>query len=337
MSDLARLAGVSKSTVSRALAGSERVTKETRDRIQQLAREHNYRMNVRASNFRKKELRTVGVLLPSNGDIDWLATDPFMLEMLGALSDALEERGQHELLLAKHSNNDPSWIDEFARTRTVDGIIVIGQSLYHEQLNETAEWHQGMVVWGTEIPGQNYYTVGSDNYQGGKMAAEHLLEQGRERIAFLGDKRFPETRERYRGYIDALKSAGLNNPLELRTDSDTGIHINEATLHEYLEQPPSFDALIASSDTLGINAIRIINNHGYSVPEDIAVVGYDNITLSEYCNPTLTSISQDRKAAATTLIDKVFELMDTGKTTSETIPTHLVVRESSTEVAKKGR
>lgn len=328
MSDLARLAGVSKSTVSRALADSERVTKETRDKIKQLAEQHGYRMNVRARNFRLKNILTIGVLLPSNGKSDWLAADPFILEMLGSISDALEHRG-HELLLAKHTNNDPSWIEEFARNRSVDGIIVLGQSLYHDVLNRTAEWYKNMVVWGAELEGQKYCTVGSDNYLGGKLAAEHLLSQGKTKFAFLGDTHYPETMQRYMGYRDALKEANVEYKSELTTYSENASDTAHHSVSKLIEAAEPFDALIASSDMLAISAIKAIGSNGLSVPEDVAVVGYDNITLAAYTNPTLTSIKQDRALAGKVMVDQLFELIENGKSSNTTLPTELVHRESS--------
>lgn len=329
MSDLARIAGVSKSTVSRALADSDRVTKETRDRIQKLAKQYNYRMNVKARNFRLQNILTIGVLLPSNGRADWLATDPFILEMLGSIADALEAKGGHELLLAKQSNNDPSWIEEFARTRSVDGVIVVGQSLYHEELNNAASAHKAMVVWGAEITGQKYITVGTDNYRGGKLATEHLLAQGRKRFAFLGDTRFPETRLRYEGYRDALKSAGLEYRAELTTDSENASDVALKSISDLLNTEPTFDALVAASDMLAFSAIKAIGNFGLKVPDDVAVVGYDDITLSDYSNPTLSSISQDRQAGGQALVDRLFELIEDGETNNTIIDTKLVIRESS--------
>lgn len=329
MSDLARIAGVSKSTVSRALADSDRVTKETRDRIQKLAKQYNYRMNVKARNFRLQNILTIGVLLPSNGRADWLATDPFILEMLGSIADALEAKGGHELLLAKQSNNDPSWIEEFARTRSVDGVIVVGQSLYHEELNNAASAHKAMVVWGAEITGQKYITVGTDNYRGGKLATEHLLAQGRKRFAFLGDTRFPETRLRYEGYRDALKSAGLEYRAELTTDSENASDVALKSISDLLNAEPTFDALVAASDMLAFSAIKAIGNFGLKVPDDVAVVGYDDITLSDYSNPTLSSISQDRQAGGQALVDRLFELIEDGETNNTIIDTKLVIRESS--------
>lgn len=329
MSDLAKLAGVSKSTVSRALADSPRVTKETRKRIQKLAKEHNYRLNMRARNFRLRKVLTIGVLLPSNGRADWLATDPFVLEMLGSVADALEARGGHELLLAKHTNNDPSWIEEFARTRSVDGIIVIGQSLYHEQLNRAAESQRAMVVWGAELPDQKYITVGSDNYRGGRLATEHLLKQGRKNFAFLGDVRYPETKLRYQGYRDVLKKAGLAYGSELTTDSDHASDIALESISKLLASESGFDALIASTDMLAISAIKAINDYGLKVPQDISVVGYDNITLANYSSPTLSSITQDRLTAGTQLVEKLFDLIESGTAENMHISTELVIRNSS--------
>ncbi len=329
MSDLARIAGVSKSTVSRALSGSDRVTKETRERIQKLAAEHNYKLDTRARNFRKQDTLTIGVLLPSNGRQDWLATDPFVLEMLGSIADALEAQGSHELLLAKHTNNDPSWISDFVHTRSVDGIIVIGQSLYHDELNKAADTQIPMVVWGAEMPDQKYITVGSDNYKGGQIATKHLLEQGRKRFAFLGDIRYPETKLRYQGYRDALRAAGLEYRSELTTDSENASDIALESISSLLKNTPSFDALIASSDLLAISAKKAIIDHGLRVPEDVAIVGYDNITLANYSTPTLSSITQDRLLAGTLLLQKLFEIRKNGTAKCVTIETKLIIRGSS--------
>lgn len=329
MSDLAELAGVSKSTVSRALSGSERVTKETRERIQELAKKHNYRMNVNARNFRLKQTLTIGVLLPSNGRNDWLASDPFILEMLGSIADALEAKGGHELLLSKHSNNDPSWIVEFAKTRSVDGLIVVGQSLFHEELNKASQYHKAMVVWGTKIAGQEYITVGTDNYRGGKLATEHLLSQGRKKIAFLGDIRFPETRLRYKGYQDTLKNAGLDYRPAINSGPENNSDFSLHAMSNLLSLEPNFDSLVASSDILALSAIKAISNDGLAVPDDIAVVGYDNITISNYSNPTLSSISQDRIIGGQTLVDTLFELIETGESHNKILDTNIVIRESS--------
>lgn len=328
MSDLARIAGVSKSTVSRALADSELVNPETRQMIKELAKKHGYRMDTRARNFRLKNILTIGVLLPSNGTDKWLATNPFSLEMLGALTDELELRG-HELLLAKHSNSDPSWIKDFVANRSVDGIIVLGQSLYHDILNEIAEEYHHLVIWGATIPGQNYVSVGSDNYLGGQLAAKHLLERGRKNFVFLGNRNCPETTLRFEGFRDQLvKTAPKFDPTLLdcsENQSDTAIRL----VSQFIDDGHPVDGLFASSDILAISAIKAMHSKNLSIPEHVSVVGYDNISLASFLNPPLTSIAQDREVAGKLLVDKLFNLIERKPTQSELIPTELIVRDSS--------
>lgn len=329
MSDLAKLAGVSKSTISRALADNERVKKDTRDRIKALAKKHSYRMNVRARNFRLQNIKTIGVLLPSSGSANWLAKDPFILEMLGSISDALEEHGDHELILAKHSNNDPKWIEEFACSHSVEGIIVVGQSLYHEQLNILAKWQKSLVVWGAIIEGQKYCTVGSDNYHGGLIATQSLIAQGRSYIAFVGDIRFPETKLRYSGYCDALHEAGIDNYPDLIIKSEHAIGQLQDSIRKLLIAVPRFDGLVAASDLIAISAMQAITINGLSVPKDVSVIGYDDITLAKYFSPSLSSVAQDRALAGRALVDKLFEIMADGSSSNSMIVTKLIERESS--------
>lgn len=328
MSDLAKLAGVSKSTVSRALADSELVNKETRDKIQALAKELQYRKDTRASNLRLKKTLTIGVLLPSNGDDDWLASNPFILEMLGAISDQLEKRG-HELLLAKHSNSDPSWIKEFIQTRDVDGTIVLGQSIYHDILNDVGESYSNLVVWGAKLPNQSYVTVGSDNYKGGQIVASHLIEKGRKHFAFLGDPRCPETMLRHQGFHDALVQHDPQFEPAVLHCTERQNNTAADAITQFLATKQPLDALFTSNDMLAISAIQSLRENQLNVPGDVSVVGYDNISLAQYISPSLSSICQDRSCAGQLLVEKLFALFDDEVVESETIPTQLIVRESS--------
>jgi len=328
MSDLAKLAGVSKSTVSRALADSERVTKETRERIKALAAEHNYRLNSRARNFRTQERLTIGVLLPSTGSGGWLSSDSFVLEMLGSIADALEEAGGHELLLAKHSSEDPKWIENFHNARNVDGIIVVGQSVFHEQLNRLAESETRMVVWGTEIPGQKYISIGSENQLGGYDATKHLIHQGRTRIAFIGDTDHPEIKSRSTGYRKALSEHGLEPIGGTENLVRYSNQINREAFQKFLlDSKP--DAIFAAFDILAIHSISLVLNAGLKVPQDVAVVGFDNITLAKHFNPSLTTVNQNRQLAGRLLVQKLMDLIEFGETTPTIIKNDLIVRESS--------
>ena len=331
MSDLASIAGVSKSTVSRALADSDLVTKETRDRIKALAKEYGYRMDARARNFRKRETLTIGVLvpMPSNSKGEPPATNPFILEMLGALADELEKKG-HELLFAKHSNRDPSWLREFVETRSVDGVIILGQNIYHDILNEIALDYPNLVVWGARMPQQNYISVGSNNYLGGRLVAEHLLQQGCKKLAFLGNTTCPESMQRFNGFKETIEqqAPGLElNVIDCRENHNDGGY---RLVSEYVRDKIPMDGLFAASDLLANRAIQALRSCGKTVPDDVRVAGYDNISSSEFMTPALTSVDQNCQVAAQKLVDKVFARINGKETDSELIDTQLIIRESTT-------
>ena len=329
MSDLARLAGVSKSTVSRALANSDRVKPETRKLIHELAEKLNYRMDTRARNFRLKSVLTIGVLLPSVGHDNWLATNPFILELIGALSDKIDSHG-HELLLAKHNNCDPAWLQEFVYTRSVDGVIVIGQSFYHHILNDIAENYSKMVVWGAHLPDQNYITVGTDNYKAGRLVANHLLETQRRQFLFVGDTNTPESHQRLQGFRDTIAELSHTSTpriLKCADYSNEGADdFLEKDLENYLNQ---VDAIFASNDSIAIKIIQKLHKAGLSIPDDISVVGYDNINLSGHLNPGLTTVEQDRRLAACLLVEKLLDLINGKQVVSTCIPAKLVARDSA--------
>ena len=315
--------------VSRALANSERVSPDTRKLIHELAEKLNYRMDTRARNFRLKNVLTIGVLLPSVGHDNWLATNPFILELIGALSDKIESHG-HELLLAKHNNSDPGWLQDFVYTRSVDGIIVVGQSLYHHILNSIAGNYPKMVVWGAQLPDQNYTTVGTDNYRAGQLVAQHLLQKQRKQFLFVGDTNTPESHLRLQGFRDAIAESRPANVPRILKCADYSNEGADDFLEKDLENHlHSVDAIFASNDSIAIKIIQKLHKAGLSIPDDVSVVGYDNINLSGHLNPGLTTIEQDRRLAARLLVEKLLDLINGNPVDSTCIPARLIVRDSA--------
>ncbi|PCI51010.1 MAG: LacI family transcriptional regulator [Alphaproteobacteria bacterium] len=327
MDDLAELAGVSKSTVSRALSDNPLVSKKTRDRIKQLAKEHNYRLNVNARNFFLKETLTIAVLMPSANNADWRILDPFFLELLGNIADALNEAG-HELLLAKTSGQSVNWIEEYTKLQRCDGMILIGQGSEHDKINHLWETFDAFVVWGAKLPGQKYCSVGSDNFNGGKMAAEYLLSLGRKRLAFLGDRELPEVMLRFKGYLAALKQAGIepDEQLELSTPFESDAAFT-ATVR-LIESGASFDSIVAASDVLAMSAIRALKQYDLEVPDDISIIGYDDIMLSSYYNPALTTVRQNCAEGGHQMVKNLLRILDGEEPVSVLLPTELVIRSS---------
>lgn len=328
MADIARLAGVSTSTVSRALNQSPLISEATRTRIEELARSLNYSINVGAKNLRLGQNSTVAVVVPYDSETRQHLSDPFFLSILGSLADALTDRGYDMLL----SSIDAERLDLAAQiydTGRAIGIILIGQWRHHDQLNELAVRKVPIVVWGAQLPQQLYCTVGSDNVKGGFLATEHLIAAGRRRIAFFGDVNLPEVAQRYEGYRQALARHGLS--------LDPGLQLPVAFLAEcakeavagLLANKVDFDAVFACSDLLAMTAISSLRENNIVVPDDIAVVGYDDIQLASYFHPPLTTVRQPIDAAGSSLVDSLLLLIEGKPALPQLLPTDLVVRAST--------
>jgi DNA-binding LacI/PurR family transcriptional regulator len=322
ITDLARLAGVSPGTVSRALANSSLISQKTRERIQQLAREHDFRPNVMARNLRIKRSGAIGVLIPLGHETAQHISDPFFMSLIGNLADALTERG-HDLLLSRVIPNNPDWLIDIIDSGRVDGVILIGQSDQAAVIDKVAERFLGLVAWGANMPGQIHCSVGSNNQKGGALAVQHLVERGSRKFAFLGDPIAPEIAQRLDGVRAALAKAGLSDALEILP-----AHLTAETAHPAVSEWLSNidivpDGIIAASDVIALSTLRALAEHGHSVPGDVRVIGYDETS------PPLTTIRQDLVAGAAHLVDLLFRRIGGEKTASVVLEPQLVVRGSS--------
>lgn len=328
MADIARIAGVSKATVSRALNHSPLVNEETRARILTLAARFNYTINIGAQNLRRGQNRTVGVVVPFDSESRQHLTDPFFLSILGALADALAERRLDMLLSRVAADQIDSTAQPFDTGRVI-GIILVGQWRQHEQLNGLAARHVPIVVWGAQLPQQLYTTVGGDNVSGGMLATSHLIEHGRRRIAFFGDINVPEVAQRYRGYCNALTAAGLPVDPQLRVSVPFVPEGGAAAVQEMARRSVAYDAIFACSDLLAMTAINTLRAMGREVPRDLGVVGYDDIALANYYFPPLTTIRQPIRAAGEALVASLLELIEGRPAPSSQLPTELIVRSTA--------
>ena len=326
MADIARMAGVSLSTVSRSLSGSPLIPETTRQRITELARSLNYQVNIGAANLRKRDIQTVGVVIL--GDSMQTISDPFILNILGAVADALDERGM-SLLLTRLNPQRQDQMAAMFDSGQVAGLIVIGQLTWHDYLNELARRGVPMAVWGACLPDAYYPVVGGDNATGGYLATQHLLQQGARRIAFFGDISHPEAALRHQGYLRALLEAGLEPDLRLHQSFLFGDRRIRQVIDMWLDQGLDFDAIFASADIAAISLIGALNERGLEVPHRVRVVGYDDIALSAYLHPSLTSIRQPTAVAGRALVELLFEAIAGLPRRSVMLPAELVVRDSS--------
>ena len=340
MADIARIANVSVSTVSRALAGSTLVNDSTRQRIVELAKSMRFSVNVGAQNLRKGNSRTIAVVLPrSDADIQPVS-DPFFITLLGAIADTLTSRG-YDMLLTRVDEEKIDEIDGIVSSGRALGVIVIGQWLHHFALASLARRGTPIAVWGAALPGSSYFTVGSDNRLGGRLATEHLLAQGRSKIMFLGDTRLPEVALRFEGYRDALIGEGHRVTPGLTAAVPFEAVAARRSLSDLIAHTSDFDALFAASDVIAITAISLLAAHGRRVPEDVAVVGYDDLPLASLVHPSLSSVRQPMTEASEALVDGVLAARAGAAVTTVLLQTQLVARESSAvgakSVAKRSR
>ncbi len=328
MVDIARLAGVSVSTVSRALSGSSLVNQETRDRIKQLAQSLNYSINLGAQNLRLQKNLTVGVVVPYDAASRQHISDPFFLSIVGAIADSLTDHG-YDMLLSRVDAEHLDAASQLYDSGKAIGIIMIGQWRHHDQLNQLAARNVPVVVWGGELPQQLYCSVGGDNVNGGLQATAHLLRSGRKRIAFLGDVDLPEVWLRHQGYLRAHEAAQCvpDTRLLVRVPFEpTGAR---QAIDQLCNSGLAFDGVVACSDLLAIQTMQALRAVGRSVPQDVSVVGYDDMPLAAFCDPPLSTIHQPVDKAGAALVDALLRMLGGEKGRPQTLAVNMVVRGSA--------
>lgn len=328
MQELAVLAGVSVSTVSRSLAGSTLINEKTRKRIVALAKKHNYQVNETARNFRLKKTNMISVVMLLDEKSGQHISDMFFLEMLGAIADALTAQG-YDLLLTKAPQNS---VLEICNSRTFsqsDGIIFVGQGDQNDNLNELSERGKPMVVWGTNQADKKYCTVGGNNELGGYLATKHLLNLGRSKVAFMGDISLPEPDSRFQGYLRALDEVGIKYNKKLQKNVAFDMAHASDDIADFLQSNVEFDAAVCCSDLMAISAMGAIGESGKRVPEDVAIVGYDDISLACYSSPSLTTVRQDINKGGRIIVQKMISQINGDTVNDSVLNTELIVRRSS--------
>lgn len=327
LSDLARIAGVSAGTVSRALAGNSLVNVETRERIVSLAREHGFRPNQMASSLRRQKTDVIGIAIPLGHDQRQQVSDAFFMTLLGHLADALTERGYDLMLRRVIPEHDEDWLDRFIGSGMIDGVLVIGQSDQFDRIEDVADGYLPMVVWGNHAEGQRHCVVGTDNRLGGRLAVERLIAGGARHIYFLGDISAVEFAARYAGATDAARRLGVEiTPLTSHLSSDR----LEAEVAANLDRAfAPGDAIFAATDSLAMASLARLKVNGIAVPEQVLVIGFDDLPMASQTAPPLTTVRQDIRAGAFAMVDLLMRRLAGEVTESIVMPPRLVARKTA--------
>ena len=326
INDIAKRARLSKASVSRALNGKQDVDPETRKRVLKLAAQMGYVPSASARALSNGRSNCLGLLVPT---LTW----PWILEVLRGVAQEVERSGYSLILYTTTDGEDSerAFMSQVVPAGAVDGLALVipfGMLAYIEGL---AKGGLPVVV----VDDRGHYpdlpTVATTNVEGGRSATAHLIEQGRKRIAMLnGPHDFGCNRDRLEGYKSALKEAGVRFEPRRVTDSDFKEEGGISAMTTLLAADPRIDAVFVANDVMAFGAMRALRNAGRRVPDDVAVVGFDDIPASAMTHPPLTTVRQPLYEMGRTAASMVMAAIRGESIAKRTeLPTSLVVREST--------
>ena len=331
---LARLSGVSIGTVSRALNGYADVRPETRERIMRLARELDYTPAAAARSLVTQRSHVIGVFLETGvGHPD--LEHPFFHEVLGGLKQRIGAGGFDLLLFASERPGNgygPHSYLKRARHHSVEGVTMMGVDPEDPEVRRLARAQLPCVGVDLEIDGPASQVVMSDNADGAAQAVRHLHELGHRRIATITG--MIESRpgiDRLKGFRAAIQELGLAYRDEYVAYGDFYSESGRAATARLLAQPERPTAIFAASDLMALGAVRAATEAGLSVPEDLSVVGFDDIQIAPHVNPPLTTVRQDKAGLGAAAADALISLIEGGADTTglTMLPVELIARGST--------
>jgi DNA-binding LacI/PurR family transcriptional regulator len=333
--DVAARAGVSTATVSRALRGGVGVDPATRARVEAAARELRYRPSGIARSLKLRSTRTLGLIVT---DIE----NPYFPQIIRAVEDAARARG-YSVVLADGRRDPDREIQslELLAARQVDGLLIASSALTERHRSWIDERPCPVVVMNSSFASEGVPSVLSDNVAGGRLAAEHLLDLGHRSLTYVATPASGNLAvdERLAGVREALAERG-RSPDDLDVVlGDGGVDGGERAGRGAFQRRPETTALICYNDLTAVGALRAVHALGMRVPEDVSVVGFDDIELAPYVEPPLTTVRQDTTAMGAWAVDTLLGLIVSQRArpgaagaavrsmvTPRRIPVHIVVR-----------
>lgn len=326
--EVARLAGVSRATVSRVLNGSAHISPEARARVHEAMMKLGYEPDIAAQSLVRQRSRMIVLNMSLSRLVE--TENYFYTYMLKCIEQEAIALG-YDLLLPSHPRG--KYPDNYVRSlqmRRVAGTIMLGITPTDPRVQSLIEAGIPTVFIDGMGQGKHALFVRSNHLDGARQVAEHLLALGHRRIAFIGGPIVDlAAMERLLGFQQALATMGiaLDPGLIRQTGWNTEDAYQAATL--LLGERRDFTAIVAGSDLMAIGILRALHEHGLRIPEDISLTGFDDVLLSQYTTPPLTTVRQDRETMGKEAMQRLVRLIEGQETASLVLPTHLVVRQST--------
>lgn len=321
LKDVAEMAGVSVSTVSYVLNGKKTVRPETLKRIEDAIEQLDYYPNLLASSLKTNQSKIIGVVVSD-------MTNLFVIDVLCSIEEELGKEGY--CILVCNSNNNSKQEKKCIRrllSRSIDGMILIGTGA-----NDFSNLSQSSIpiVCIDRYSGSSFYTVKSDNVMGGRIGTEYLIAKGYQTILFLGNQAYQFSKDRYEGYEMAMRSAGLE--LGIRYYDLATLRADEAydLVDKLMNEGIQFDGVYGCIDYFAIGAVSALVRNHIKVPEEVGVMGMDDIPPAKFTSPSLSSVAQKKTELGKTAVEVLLNLLHNEVPEKRMIllEPHLVIRES---------
>ncbi len=335
--DIARKAGVSHSTVSRALHSNPLISDDTTQRIQQIASELGYLPSAAARALKTNRSQVLGVIL-SNVD------DPFFSEILQGIEENVQRSGYSLFIAAGH--RDPEREREIAQAMVqhrVDGVIICSTTFSEEQSRQFLQYGVPIVVVNNQAAEDFRYSIYHDDVDGSRQVTHHLIELGHRRIAYIGNSLSGRTTlDRLTGFRQEMDAAGLVVPEQFILEvPGGGAEQGREVVNHFLRLSERPTALVCFNDMMAIGVLKELQNAGLRAPEDISITGFDNIVFSAYTNPPLTTLDQPKRFIGAEAARLLLELLNkptdqeqAAQGNERILKGQLLIRESTARLAR---
>jgi len=322
--DIAKAAGVSHTTVSRALKGNPVISAQTTERIQELAQQMGYIPSAVAQSLLSRQTWTIGMVVTT-------IADPFVVQVVEGVEKVAQAANYSVFLATSHNNSDQEMaVVETLHRRRVDAIIVTSSrvgSLYSSQLDQI---QVPIVLINNQEEGEYLRSVAADDRQGAQLAVEYLISLGHRRIGYLGVTDRPKSnRRRLAGYQTALTDTGiaLDPSLMVHPPAKTDFERGQAELEKFLAAQTT--AIFCYNDAVAVGLLVACRQRGIAVPGQLSVVGFDDIEMAQYVTPALTTIAQPLLTLGQQAMEMTLRLLDGQDVQNQSLACELVARETT--------
>lgn len=327
LEDIARLAGVSRSTVSRVVNDDPNVGKATREKVLQIIQQANYHPNIAARGLAAGHTRILGIVIPRA--VSALFSDPYFPLLIQGISATCNSSDYSVMLWLAEPEYERRMIRKILYSGLIDGVIVASAQLEDSMVEALMDGGLPFILVGRHSAGGAVSYVDIDNVSSARDIVLHLLRLGYRRVATItGPRSMVPGVDRLEGYLAALRHRGLTPDPTLIVEGDFSEGGGEAAMQRLLPLAP--DAVFAASDMMAEGALRALREAGRRVPDDIAVVGFDDMPFAARTNPPLTTVRQPVQRMGVVVAETLIDMIEHPDAAPRRVilPTEIVIRES---------